>query len=226
MSDKTTTLPFEENAMLEIHAPTLEDSEALLEFELENRAYFETWINAREDGYYNLSAVRHAIETAQSDASTDKAYQFLVKLNGIIVGRINLTGVTRPYFNKASLGYRIGERFGGNGYATKAVELALEKGRVDLDLWRIEATVRPENKGSCRVLQRNGFIAYGTARRSMKLHGAWYDLIHFECHLDRFANDSAPRSAETTDSPGAVATAVQGPVPSLECLVHSDNHRS
>ncbi|MGF6789722.1 GNAT family N-acetyltransferase [Paraburkholderia sp. 35.1] len=174
--------------MVAIHTPTLEDSEALLEFELENRSYFESWINAREDSYYNLSAVRYAIETALSDESADRAYQFLAKLNGIIVGRVNLTGVTRPYFNKASLGYRIGERFGGNGYATKAVELALRKARADLGLWRIEATVRPENQGSSRVLMRNGFVAYGTARRSMKLHGTWYDLVHFECHLDPCVN--------------------------------------
>ncbi|HEX7909176.1 MAG TPA: GNAT family protein [Paraburkholderia sp.] len=184
--------------MLEINTPTLEDSEALLEFELENRAYFEGWINAREDSYYNLSSVRHAIEMAQGDASTDKAYQFLAKRNGVIVGRVNLTGVTRPYFNKASLGYRIGERFGGNGYATQAVELLLEKARTDLDLWRIEAMVRPENQGSARVLLRNGFAKYGTARRSMKLRGAWYDLDHFEHHLASYANDASPCRADPT----------------------------
>ena len=63
--------------MLEIHSPTLDDAEALLEFELENRNYFEGWINAREPDYYNLGSVQHAIEMAQSDASADKAYQFL-----------------------------------------------------------------------------------------------------------------------------------------------------
>jgi hypothetical protein len=38
------------------------------------------------------------------------AYQFLVKQKEVIVGRVNLSGVTRPYSNKASHGYRIGER--------------------------------------------------------------------------------------------------------------------
>jgi ribosomal-protein-alanine N-acetyltransferase len=191
--------------MLEIHTPTAEDSEALLEFELENRTYFESWINAREDSYYNLSSVRRAIEIAHSDASIDKAYQFLAKRNGVIVGRVNLTGVARPYFNKASLGYRIGERFGGNGYATKAVELILEKARTGLDLWRIEATVRPENQGSARVLLRNSFIKFGTARRSMKLRGTWYDLDHFEHHLASGARDAPPCPADPTSplvSPG------------------------
>ncbi|CAE6824252.1 GNAT family N-acetyltransferase [Paraburkholderia haematera] len=182
--------------MIEIHPPTFDDAEALLEFELENRAYFESWINAREDSYYNLSSVRQAIATAQEDASADRAYQFLVKRNKVIVGRVNLSGVTRPYFNKASLGYRIGERFAGDGYATKAVELVLNKARDDVDLWRIEAMVRPENQASFRVLTRNGFTVYGTARRSMKLHGIWYDLLHFECHLQPSARDAAHSVAE------------------------------
>jgi [ribosomal protein S5]-alanine N-acetyltransferase len=184
--------------MLEIHSPTLDDAKALLEFELENRTYFESWINARERGYYTLGSVQHAIETAQSDASADKAYQFLAKCNGAIVGLVNLASVTRPYYNKASLGYRIGERFGGNGYATKAVKHILEKARTELDLWRIEATVRLDNHGSARVLLNNGFVAYGTARRSMKLHGVWYDLIHFERHTADCASEVSACRADRT----------------------------
>ena len=182
--------------MIEIHHPTLDDAEALLEFELENRAYFESWINAREDSYYTLSSVRQAIATAQGDVSADKAYQFLAKRKEVIVGRVNLSGVIRPYFNKALLGYRIGERFAGDGYATKAVELVLNKARDDFDLWRIEASVRPENQASSRVLTRNGFTVYGTARRSMKLHGIWYDLLHFERHLQPSVRDAAHSVAE------------------------------
>src|SRR5471032_3363715 len=175
---------FEDNLRIEIQRPTLDDSEELLAFELENRAYFEKWINARDENYYSLSSVKHAIAEARSDAHADKAYQFLIKRDGIIVGRVNLSGVTRPYFNKASLGYRIGERFGGNGYASDAVDLILKTACADLGLWRIEATVRPENQASSHVLTRNGFVKYGTARRSMQLHGVWYDLMHFECHLE------------------------------------------
>lgn len=188
----------DDRPMLDIRPATLADAEPLLEFELENRRYFESWINARKCDYYNLDSVRHAIETAQSEASADTSYQFLATCHGVIVGRINLTGITRPYFNKASLGYRIGERFGGNGYATKAVERVLEKARTELDLWRIEATVRPENRGSARVLLRNGFEAYGTARRSMKLQGAWYDLVHFERHLVSGDSEASACRADPT----------------------------
>ncbi|WP_233850378.1 GNAT family N-acetyltransferase [Paraburkholderia sp. HD33-4] len=170
--------------MVEISHPTLSDAQALLQFEVDNRAYFEHWINAREDSYYNIGSVRNAIEAAQTDIEGDKAYQFLVKCEGVIVGRVNLVGVVRPYFNKAVLGYRIGERFAGHGYASEAVRLVLETARLDLRLWRIEATVRPQNRASARVLERNGFVRYGVAKRSMHLHGDWHDLVHVERHLE------------------------------------------
>ncbi|ASL46469.1 Putative ribosomal N-acetyltransferase YdaF [Burkholderia sp. AD24] len=172
------------NRMVQIHPLTLNDAGPLLQFELQNRAYFEHWINARDTGFYNIESVKTSIETAQRETRDDKAYQFLVKRDEEIVGRINLTGVERRYYNKAMLGYRIGEQFAGQGYASKAVELALQTARADLKLWRVEATVRPENQASSRVLERNGFVAYGRATRSMRLRGVWYDLLHFERHLD------------------------------------------
>jgi len=153
--------------MLEIHSQTLDDAKGSM----------------RGNDYYNPSSVTLAIETAQRDACANKAYQFLVKYRGVIVGRDNLSSVARSYYNKASLGYRFGQGFGGNGHATKAAELVLAKARTELDFWRIEATVRLDNHGSARVLLNNDFLAYGTTQRSMKLHGVWYDLRHFERNL-------------------------------------------
>jgi ribosomal-protein-alanine N-acetyltransferase len=49
-----------------------------------------------------------------------------------------------------------------------------------LKLQRIEATARPENLGSHRVLARNGFTLFGRSTRSFELAGAWYDLNHYE----------------------------------------------
>ena len=167
---------------LQLSAPELSDAEALLEFERANRAYFERWISARGDGYYNLPAVRISIEQAIRQRGADEAYQFLLKDGGAIVGRVNLRAVTRPYFNKAALGYRIGERHAGRGYASRAVALALEQAFGALELWRVEASSRPENAASVRVLERNGFTVCGRATRAIEMHGQWGDLLQFERH--------------------------------------------
>ncbi|OYO29900.1 GNAT family N-acetyltransferase [Janthinobacterium sp. PC23-8] len=165
---------------LQLHAPTAADTHDLLAFEVENRAHFETWVTARAQSYYELDAVAAMIEQAQREREQDQSYQFLARLDGQIVGRVNLTAVTRPYFNKAQLGYRIGAQFGGRGYASRLVALLLEQAFGPLDLWRLEATVRLPNLASAKVLQRNGFHQYGTSEQAMYFDGAWRDLLYFE----------------------------------------------
>lgn len=187
--------------MLTIRHPTLNDADALLAFEIDNRAYFEHWINARRADYYSLEAVHEAISAALTDIDKDRAYQYLVCSGDAIVGRVNFVDVTRPYFNRATLGYRIGQPFAGRGYASQAVGLALERAAQDLCLSRVEAVVRPQNAGSTRVLERNGFTAFGRATQSMYLHGEWHDLLHYERHLHE-AGD-----APATGPAGAPATA-------------------
>jgi len=163
-----------------LHKPHLADAEGLLAFELANRGYFERWINARSPAYYHLEGVRAAIEDAERDRERDLSHQFLLKAGGAIVGRVNLTGVTRSHFNKATLGYRIAEDSAGKGYASRGVELVVAEAFGPLGLWRLEAISRPENRASARVLERNGFNVYGRSTRSMKFHGVWHDLLHFE----------------------------------------------
>lgn len=166
---------------LELTPPVVGDAEALLEFELANRAYFESIINARPASFYCYEAVRYSIEEASQYRLLGTGYQYLIKSSGAIIGRINLTGVLKPYYNKATLGYRIGEEFAGQGIGTKAVSLMLDEAFGSLALWRIEALVREDNIGSARVLEKNGFSLYGRARQAMYFNGSWGDLLHFEC---------------------------------------------
>lgn len=165
--------------------PQAEDAEALLAFELCNRAYFERWINARPEGYYRLDAVRDAIGAAVGEAKADAGYQYLIWRGDEIVGRINLRGVERRYFHKAELGYRIGEAHAGQGIASQALAALRELAFGELGLARLEATVRPANPGSLKVLQRNGFTVFGKAEKSMLLHGQWHDLWHMACRSPR-----------------------------------------
>lgn len=158
------------------------DAAALLAFELENRAYFERWINPREPDFYSLEAVQASIAEAEQARATDSAYAYVLKLRGEIVGRINLRHVERRFFNKAMLGYRMSAAHQGRGHATQALAMLLEEARTRLGLWRIEAEVRADNAGSSRVLLRNGFREFGRATRAIELAGAWHDLLFYEWH--------------------------------------------
>jgi [ribosomal protein S5]-alanine N-acetyltransferase len=160
------------------------DAAALLRFELEHRAYFERWVNARDTRFYSEQGVRAAIAAAETAWATDQAFQYLILDDERIVGRVNLTAIKRAHFNCADLGYRVGEHDGGRGVASQAVALCLAEAFGTHGLWRVEAVARPENHASVRVLERNGFRQFGHSRRSFELHGQWFDRLHFERHRD------------------------------------------
>jgi ribosomal-protein-alanine N-acetyltransferase len=160
------------------------DAAALLRFEVEHRAYFERWVNARDPSFYSAAGVAAAIAAAEAARAAGQAFQYLVVEDARIVGRVNLTAVRRTHYHCADLGYRIGEHDGGRGIASRAVALCLEQAFGPHGLRRVEANARPENPGSIRVLERNGFRQFGHSRRSFELGGRWFDRLHFERHRD------------------------------------------
>ena len=160
------------------------DAAALLRFELAHRAYFESWVSSRDPRFYSEEGVAAAIAAAEAAWAGDQAFQYLIVEDERIVGRVNLTAVRRAHFHCADLGYRIGEQDGGRGVASRAVALCLEQAFGTHGLRRIEATARPENRGSIRVLERNGFRHFGHSRCSFQLGGRWFDRLLFERHRD------------------------------------------
>jgi [ribosomal protein S5]-alanine N-acetyltransferase len=169
---------------IQIIPPRAIDLDALLAFELENRAFFESHINARPADYYSVEGVGAAIDLAQREAQEDKAYQYLVWDAGALVARVNLTRVRRAHFHSAELGYRVAQSAGGRGVASETVKQVLAMAFGELRLVRVEATARAENEGSTRVLQKNGFTLFGRSTRSFELAGTWYDLLHYERHAE------------------------------------------
>ena len=170
---------------LVIRPPTPEDAANLLAFELENRAWFERWVHARDPASYRLEAILAAIERAAQDRRADSGYQYLAfGADGRIVGGVNLRNVRRGHFRSAELGYHVGERETGQGFASAAVALCMREAFGALGLWRVEATVRPTNRASIRVLEGNAFVEWGRSTRCVEFDGEWFDLLHFERHAD------------------------------------------
>jgi ribosomal-protein-alanine N-acetyltransferase len=63
----------------------------------------------------------------------------------------------------------------GGGVSTAAVALSVDHAFGPVGLHRIEATVRPENAASLRVLAKLGFRDEGLLRRYLEVDGAWRD---------------------------------------------------
>ncbi len=166
-----------------IHLISEQDVEDLRRFEVANRKFFESRINARPAAYYEDGGVEAAVAEALQDVAKDRGYQYLIRdAAGHLVGRVNLSHVRRQHFHSCELGYRIGESENGKGYASQAVKLVLAQALGPLGLMRVEARARADNIGSVRVLQRNGFVQFGRSLRSFEIGGEWFDVLCFEAH--------------------------------------------
>ena len=77
--------------------------------------------------------------------------------------------------HSAVIGYQLSKEHWGGGVMTRAVTSMLRWGFGELDLNRIEATAKPLNLRSARVLEKQGFVREGTLRDYRFERGAFRD---------------------------------------------------
>lgn len=165
---------------------TMDDSNRLFEFETENRSYFERIGLPRSKDHYNPALFQKILEELVAEQERDMHYMYLVlNVQGEVIGRVNLTDVIRGPLNKAELGYRIGEKHQGRGYATTAVSFVIEEAGLLHKLHRLEAGTSPENIGSQIVLIKNGFQFVGKYNQYIFQGNRWVDSLIFEKVLSK-----------------------------------------
>ena len=151
-----------------------EHEDALLDFEVANRAYFSRSISDRGDDYFASFTHRHRQLLQRQDAG-DAACYVLVDDDGVVLGRFNLTFTGDGV---AEVGYRVAESAAGRGVATAGVrELCrLAAGRHGIE--KLRAATSHANVASQRVLLKAGFALLGPADPSAigGKQGSWYEL--------------------------------------------------
>ncbi|MCU1763220.1 GNAT family N-acetyltransferase [Pseudomonas sp. 14P_8.1_Bac3] len=134
------------------------DTAALLAFEIENREWFESHIDARDPAFYSLQGVAHHIEHYLLDFARGAWHPLVIEDDsGKIVGRANLKSINSPA-RSAEVGYRVGQRVCGQGLATLALQQLIHEAQSRWQLTQLVAYVYPENAGSKKVLERCGFL--------------------------------------------------------------------
>jgi [ribosomal protein S5]-alanine N-acetyltransferase len=150
------------------------DAEALLEMLLRDRSFLDQWEPTRSERFYKLESHQKRLEALQGDESFADFGIFLAD-GDELVGRIQLSGISRGPFQNAYLGYFVSERHNGRGYATEAVRQAVHAAFGELGLHRVQAGVIPRNLASIRVLEKAGFREEGLALRYLQIAGVWED---------------------------------------------------
>jgi len=146
---------------MQIRTLRLSDAPALLEFELANRDWFESQVDARAPDFYNLDGVAFHIQDYLTRHAAGAMHPcVVVDEEGDIVGRCNLKEIDRNA-QRAEVGYRIASYACGRGLAGAALSHLMELAYGQWQLSGLDAHVTIANAASARVLERAGFSLAG-----------------------------------------------------------------
>ncbi|MGG2094395.1 GNAT family protein [Bacillus sp. S13(2024)] len=153
------------------------DAEKLLDLELKNRDFFQTYTPLRERDFYTLEGQLDRIRKNKEKKDLDELYSFGIYVieTEELIGNITLTEVLRGPLQSCYIGYYLDKNHNGKGYMTEAVRLVVSYAFNELKLHRLEAGVMPHNTGSIKVLEKSGFHKEGIAKQNVKINGRWED---------------------------------------------------
>ncbi|WP_030910254.1 GNAT family N-acetyltransferase [Streptomyces sp. NRRL F-5126] len=158
--------------MPELRRLHADDEQAVLAFELANRAYFAASVTDRGDAYFEQFGDRFKALLAEQDAGVC-VFHVLLDEDGSVLGRFNLYDLEDGV---AVLGYRVARRVAGRGVATGTVRELCRLAAVRHGLRTLRAAASHHNVGSQRVLLKAGFVRVGPAEPSELggKPGDWY----------------------------------------------------
>ena len=167
-------------AMVTTRLIVLDDAAPFAELIRRNREFLAPWEPIRAESYFTDEGQRRIIEDALRRCDEQSMVPRVILADGDIVGRVNLNNIVRGPFQSASLGYWVSANHNGRGVATEAVSQIKHLAFGELGLHRIEAGTLLHNRGSQRVLERNGFERFGLAPAYLDIAGRWQDHVMYQ----------------------------------------------
>ncbi len=136
---------------------------------------FPAWTELSQARDYFASAI------AGRDASRMLCWAIAECENDRLTGALTLFAINREQ-GRAEIGYALRSSHWGRGYAQEALRMALDYAFDILELRRIEADIDPRNTGSCKLVERLGFVREGLLRDRWQVDGevcdsAMYGLL-------------------------------------------------
>lgn len=146
--------------------------------------FFSFWSDPTVTKYMNIEAftdikqAEQMILLLQELGKENKASRWTITLKDTddVIGSCGFN--TLDFENeRAEIGYDLGYRYWGKGFAPEALRALILFGFNSLHLNRIEAKVEPDNLNSIKVLKKLGFSEEGLLRQYEKSKGKLVDII-------------------------------------------------
>ncbi len=172
-------------------------AEQVLDFYQYNKDFFDKYEMTRADNFYTLPyqqatlkveynemikrrMIRFYIFKKDEVADINKDYEVFNELDIIrkrIVGSVSLTQIRPGAFRDALFGYKLDNRYWGQGYASEACIKLMEIAFDELHLHRLNAMIMPDNERSIKVVERLGFKKEALLREACEVNKRFEDHV-------------------------------------------------
>ena len=174
----TFPIALQDGVVLRVLEP--DDAPALAAALLRNRQHLAPWEPERSPEYFTTDGQLDRIERMLTGMAQGTQVPLVLSHDHHVVGTISVNDIVLGAFQNGHIGYWTDARFQSRGLMTAAVRHVVEFSRDSLGLHRLQAGTHLENIRSQRVLERNGFVRFGTAPEYLRIAGRWQDHLLYQ----------------------------------------------
>lgn len=150
----------------------------VLSFYSENKEHFEIWEPARSPNFYTLAYHKTSLfaeHKLMSDGRQIRFWIFLKDNPNEIIGTVCFQNFLGEPYKSCTIGYKIGQQYLRNGYASEAIKKGLEIIFDDYHIHRVEAYIMPDNIPSQKLVEKLSFCFEGISHSYAHINGKWQD---------------------------------------------------
>ena len=123
-----------------------------------------------------LTWITHKLDPDKAALDPEETFAIEREADQLLLGAI---GLRVEQFNRADVGYWIGKRFWGQGYATEALQAIIDYGFIQHKLNKVYASYFARNPASGRVMEKAGMVYEGIARAHYMRWGKYEDSVSY-----------------------------------------------
>jgi ribosomal-protein-alanine N-acetyltransferase len=128
-------------------------------------------VKTTEDALEHIAMIDAKIETNEGIN-----WAITLKDDPKLIGLIGHYRIKPEHF-RAEIGYMLLPEFNGKGIISEAVKEAVNYGFKVMKLHSLEAIIAPENHGSMKVLEKNGFVKEAHLKENEFYDGRFLDTV-------------------------------------------------
>jgi ribosomal-protein-alanine N-acetyltransferase len=163
------------------------DARAWRDSRVRNASWLRPWEPTNPETPLYRSSVGPYVAMARTmrrEARQGLALPWVVMYDGEFVGQLTVGSIMWGSARSGQVGYWIDEAVAGRGITPTALAMAIDHCFFVVGLHRVEASIRPENVASRRVVEKLGFREEGLRRRYLHIDGAWRDHLCYALTIE------------------------------------------